>query len=60
MASKISKKKSLTIKGIINTTDDGIFIEVEDMDNPVNLSEYARDFDGEDVTLSITVTQEIV
>lgn len=61
MASKINKKYSANIKGIISITDGKIFVEVEDMESPIDLSEFASDFaDKEDVKISFSYDEEIV
>ena len=44
MASKINKKYSADIKGILDIEDDKLEIEVEDIENPINLVKFFADF----------------
>lgn len=61
MASKINKKYSADIKGIISITDGKIFVEVEDVENPVDLADFAIDFaDKPDVKITIAYGEEVV
>ena len=46
MASKINRKYSCDIKGIISTDDGIITVEVEDVDTPVVLADFIKDFVG--------------
>lgn len=60
MASKINKKYSCDIKGIISTDDGIITVEVEDVDTPVVLADFIKDFVGKpDVKISIAYGEEL-
>ena len=54
MASKINRKYSCDIKGIVSTDDGIITIEVEDVNMPVVLADFIKDFVGKpDVKISV-------
>ena len=58
--SKISKKKSISLKGIVSITEDNqIIFEVEDMPEVVELANLLEDFNGQEISLSINQTEEI-
>ena len=57
MAAKISKKKVVNAQGTLNI--DGMKLEVEGVDTPVQLSDLFKDFDGLDVKLSVTYGEDI-
>lgn len=58
--SKISKKKSISLKGIVSITEDNqIIFEVEDMPEVVELANLLDDFDGQEISLSVNQTEEI-
>lgn len=57
MAAKISKKKVVNAQGTLNI--DGMKLEVEGVDTPVQLSDLLKDFDGLDVKLSVTYGEDI-
>lgn len=63
MASKVNKKFSFDVTGIINLSsldeEHDVFIEVEDFDAPIRLSEYAKEFDGKDVKLTLGYKNEL-
>lgn len=57
---KISKKKSISLKGIVSITEDNqIVFEVEDMPEVVELANLLDDFDGQEISLSVNQTEEI-
>lgn len=56
---KFSKKNTLTIKGIYNIEDGKIFVEVEDVDNPIDLANVSTEFQGKEITLTITQNTEL-
>ena len=56
---KFSKKNALSIKGIYNIEDDKIFIEVEDVDDPIDLANVSTEFQGKEITLTITQNTEL-
>ena len=58
--SKISKKKSISLKGIVSITEDNqIVFEVEDMPEGVELANLLEDFNGQEISLSVNQTEEI-
>ena len=57
---KISKKMSISLKGIVSITEDNqIIFEVEDMPEVVELANLLDDFDGQEISLSVNQTEEI-
>ena len=56
---KFSKKNVLSIKGIYNIEDGKIFIEVEDVDEPIDLANVSTEFQGKEITLTITQNTEL-
>ena len=55
MASKINKKYACDIKGIISVDDGIITVEVEDVDTPVILADFIKDFVGKaDVKITVS------
>ena len=56
---KFSKKNALSIKGIYNIEDDKILIEVEDVDDPIDLANVSTEFQGKEITLTITQNTEL-
>ena len=56
---KFSKKNALSIKGIYNIEDGKIFIEVEDVDDPIDLANVSTEFQGREITLTITQNTEL-
>ena len=60
MASKINRKYSADIKGIINADDGIITVEVEDVDEPIVLADFINDFVGKpDVKVTISYGEEL-
>ena len=56
---KFSKKNALSIKGIYNIEDGKIFIEVEAVDDPIDLANVSTEFQGKEITLTITQNTEL-
>ncbi len=56
---KFSKKNALSIKGIYNIEDGKIFIEVEDVDDPIDLANVSTEFQGKEINLTITQNTEL-
>lgn len=46
MASDMNKKYGASIKGIVSIDGDKIEVEVKDVEDPINLAEFIKDFDG--------------
>ena len=60
MASKINRKYSCDIKGIISTDDGIITVEVEDVEKPIVLADFIKDFVGKpDVKISVAYGEEL-
>ena len=60
MASKINKKYSCDIKGIISVDDGIITVEVEDVEEPIVLADFIKDFVGKsDVKISVAYGEEL-
>ena len=56
---RFSKKNALSIKGIYNIEDGKILIEVEDVDDPIDLANVSTEFQGKEITLTITQNTEL-
>lgn len=60
MASKINRKFSSDIRGTISTDDGIITVEVEDVDEPIVLADFIKDFVGKsDVKISVAYGEEL-
>ena len=60
MASKINRKYSCDVKGIINVEDGIITVEVEDVDEPIILADFINDFVGKpNVKISVGYGEEL-
>ena len=58
--SKINSKYSCDIKGIISTDNGIITVEVEDVDEPVVLADFIKDFVGKpDVKIAVSYGEEL-
>lgn len=53
MASKINKTFAGSITGILDIRDDGIYVEVEEIDSPISLADFFSEFNNKDVTIKI-------
>lgn len=56
---KFLKKNALSIKGIYNIEDGKIYIEVEDVDDPIDLANVSTEFQGKEINLTITQNTEL-
>ena len=56
---KFTKKNTLTIKGIYNIEDKKIFVEIEDVETPVDLADVSAEFQGKEITLTIAQNTEL-
>ena len=56
---KFSKKNTLSIKGIYNIEDGKILIEVEDVDDHIDRANVSTEFQGKEITLTITQNTEL-
>ena len=59
MASKVSRRSSANIKGILLIDDGKLFVEVEDIEKPFDLADFLKDFDGLEVALSVAHKEEL-
>lgn len=60
MASKINKKYSCDVKGLISVDDGIITVEVEDVEEPVVLADFIKDFVGKpDVKIAVSYGEEL-
>ena len=60
MASKINKKYSCDIRGIISADDGIITVEVEDVADPIVFADLIKDFIGKpDVKISVSYGEEL-
>lgn len=58
--SKINRKYSCDVKGLISSDDGIITIEVEDVDESVVLADFIKDFVGKpDVKISVSYGEEL-
>lgn len=58
LASKVSKRSSANIKGILEITGDKIIVHVEDISEAFVLADFIREFDGKEVRISIAHSEE--
>ena len=60
MASKINRKYSCDIKGIVSADDGIVTVEVEDVAEPIVLADFIKDFIGKpDVKISVSYGEEL-
>lgn len=59
LASKVNKKMSFDAKGILDLTDGIIKIEVEDMDEPLVLADFIKEFDSREIKVTVAYGQEL-
>lgn len=60
MASKISKKKSFSIEGLMSINENGrIVFEVEDFETPIELNEMINDFEDCNCKLTLAFTEAL-
>lgn len=59
MASKINKKYSCDVKGILNIEDGIVTIQVEDMDEPIVLADFIKDFVDKEVKIVTSYGDEL-
>lgn len=57
--SKIIKKFGAGITGVLNIEDGIITVQVEDVTDPVVLSEFIKEFSEKEIKISVTYGQEI-
>lgn len=59
MASKINKKYSADVKGILNIDDGIITVQVEDVDEPVILADFIKEFKEKEIKIAVTYGEEL-
>ena len=59
MANKMNKSFKAEISGVLNIEDGIIFIMVEDVKDPVILSEFIKEFDDSEVKISVCHKKDI-
>lgn len=57
---KVTKKQSLSAKGVLYVTTNDITLEVEDVETPISLKDLLESFNEQEVTISINHADEIV
>ena len=61
MASKINRKYSCDVKGLVSIDGDKITVSVEDMEDEINLAEFVKDFANKpDVKIAVSYGEEII
>lgn len=56
---KFSKKNTLTIKGVYSIEDGKIFIEVDDVEEPIDLANVSTEYQDKEVTVTIAQNTEL-
>lgn len=60
MASKLNRKYSCNIKGIVSSDNGVISVEVEDVEDPIVLADFIADFIGKpDVKITVSYGEEL-
>ena len=59
MASKINKKYSADIKGVLSIEDGIITIQVEDIDEPIVLADFIKDFAEKEIKIVVSYGEEL-
>lgn len=59
MASKINKKYSADVWGILSIESGNMTVEVEDVNKPIVLSDFFKDFESKDVKITIAYGEEL-
>mgnify|MGYP003413085038 CR=1 len=59
MASKINKKYSADVKGVLNIEDGIITVQVEDVDEPIVLADFIKDFTDKEIKIVISYGEEL-
>ena len=54
-----SKKNTLTIKGVYNIENGKIFIEVDDVEEPIDLANVSTEYQDKEVTVTIAQNTEL-
>lgn len=59
LASKINRKYSADVKGILNIDDGIVTIQVEDVDEPIVLADFIKDFANKEVKIVTSYGDEL-
>lgn len=59
MASKMNKKFSADVRGVLSIEDGQMSVEVEDVDGTVVLSDFFKDFADKEVKITIAYGEEL-
>lgn len=59
MASKVSKRSSANIKGILEFESGHLMVKVEDIDKPFDLAEFAKEFFGLETRISFVHAEDL-
>lgn len=60
MAAKISKKKTLNVTAVLSITDDKkIMLEVEDVEKPVLFADLIKEYNGQEIKISVAQSEDI-
>ena len=59
MASKINKKKSFSIEGLLSIDNGNIVFEVEDIETPLELYKLIEDFEDCNCKLTLAYTEAL-
>ena len=59
MASKINKKYLADVKGVLNIDDGIVTIQVEDVDEPVVLADFIKDFTEKEIKIVVSYGEEL-
>lgn len=61
MAASIQKKKTTSIKAVLDINEDGnIFLLVEDVEDAINLKDVIADYNKEEVKITICQSNDLV
>jgi len=57
---KVTKKQTLSAKGVLYVTADDITLEVEDVETPMSLRDLLESFNEQEIQISVNHSDEIV
>jgi hypothetical protein len=60
MASKVTKKQSLSAKGILFIDNGELTLDVEDVETPMLLADLLESFNGQEIQISVNHSDEVV
>lgn len=59
MASKINRRITASIVGILSIESGRLFVEVEDIENHFDMAEFLKDFNGLKIALSVAHKEDL-